>query len=430
MLSGQPAVVFENQLESCHARVVVKTWKAGQEIEIAHDTLLAGNLRIPLPNGLEPGLLDIEFNGDCPMRNCELVFSGGDVHLQLLKGQDGLPRISSDKETAFYWHTNHIIDSLRHSLAELRKLLVVFHHDESLGWLLEQRHQETLERLTASFEVSRKAEGVATASSLLLARNSYIPDWRLPAGEQSREILLNFFKVTNIHDPVLLHSPFFAQKVTDYMSVTSMLSETSKDSALIAGINRFFIQSVPGDTLLKAIISIMRPWLLQNGYDAAAEYLDINYLSVQCAADDDVGLQERLEAYHRVAKGQVAPEIVWLNESNKVGKLSDLPGKDVLIVFWASWCQHCTEAIPAIYQFTVKEGIPVIAIALDKEEEPWEKAIRSMPAWIQLRASGGWNDPWVKLWGVFGTPTIFVLDSNKVIIGKVNKLNDLISLTL
>jgi thiol-disulfide isomerase/thioredoxin len=408
---------------------VVKAWKAGTAVEIAHGTSAEGSLRILLPKETKPGLLNIEFTGDCPLNSCELVFSGSDIHLQLLKGEDGRPRLFADRETEFYWRANQIIDSLRQSLLELRKLLVVFAKDDLLGAKLEQRNHQTQLRLAALFEDFRKTEGVSTACSLLVARDFYVPDWRLPALEQSREIMQNYLNLTDFHDPVFQRSPFFAQKVTDYLSVSSLLTETAKDSVLISAINQFFVTVNPGDTLLRDISAIMRPWLLQNGYDATAEYLDVRYFSSQCTAESDVGLPERIEAYRRTAKGQSAPEIVWIKGSGEIKKLTEFPGKNVLVVFWASWCQHCMETLPAIYNYSVKEGIPVVAIALDKDEEPWGKAIVSMPGWIHLRASGGWNDPWVKLYGVFGTPTIFVLNADKVIIGKVNKLDDLRPLT-
>jgi thiol-disulfide isomerase/thioredoxin len=295
--------------------------------------------------------------------------------------------------------------------------------------LLQQRNNETQHQITGIFEEFKKNKEFPVATSLLLARMLYVPDWRLPPVEQSREILRKYFELNDFRNPVFQRSPFFAQKITDYLSIASMQSETTKDSVLIASVDQFFLTLSASDTLLTDITAIMRKWLLQNGYDAVCEYLDVRYLSAQCTAGNDINLQERLEAYRRTAKGQTAPEIYWINGNGEHGKLSGLTGKNVTVVFWATWCQHCMETLPAIYKYTLQKMIPVIAIAIDQVEEPWGKAIGALPGWIHLRASGGWNDPWIKLYGVYGTPTIFVLDADKKIVGKVSNLDDLISLT-
>ncbi len=430
ILFGQASFVFENRTNPCHGLIVVKAWKNGKLFEIGQDTLSGERLRIELPKSTEPGLLSIEFAGDYPLKNCELVFDGKDIHLQLFNGKDGTPRLSTDPETEFYWRANQIIDSLRLSLLELRKLIVVFAADhDSLSMLLERRNKETHNRLTELFEVFKKKNVYTTASSLLLSRNFYVPDWHLTSEEQSNEILQNYFKLNDYNNRVFQNSPFFTQKITDYLELLSMTVESAKDSVLITGIDKFFINIAADDTLLKDITLIMRSWLLQNGFDAVIEFIDVKYLSAQCLSQSDEGLQERLKAYKLTAKGQTAPEIVWQKDLNKDIKLSELQAKNVLIVFWASWCQHCMETLPEIYKYSQKEGIAVVAIALESVEETWKKAIEVMPNWNHLRASAKWNDPIVKLYGVYGTPTIFVLDSKKKILGKVTKLNDIIILT-
>ncbi|MGE5423772.1 MAG: TlpA family protein disulfide reductase [Syntrophothermus sp.] len=417
---------FKNLFKPYPARISLFTYHSGKKTLIASDTLITDELRIKIPDSIKPGLLEINFSGNFPIPSCEVIYSGSDIPVFLTHSQDR-PGLMAGEETTYYWQKNHYLDSVRNRISDIRQLLVLFYLDQPLYGILQQRYTSTLQQMDVFFDSVSGSTRFKIARSLILSQKYPVPDYSLSATDQRKQILENFFTEFNINDPVFRRSPYLKDKILDYFEIVQKLSESGKDSMIIQGIDDFFARSGISDTVVSEVSPIIRRWLQQNGLDYPAEYLDVKYLSGQCMAENDAGLQERLGAYKRTAKGQPAPEIFWFNEKNQQVSIKDYPGK-MLIVFWASWCQHCRMLLPQINQYTKDNNITVVALSLDTSEEAWDQAISALPGWIHLRASGGWNDGWVKLYGVSGTPTIFVLDEKKIISGKTATLEGALEL--
>ena len=93
-----------------------------------------------------------------------------------------------------------------------------------------------------------------------------------------------------------------------------------------------------------------------------------------------------------------------------------------IVVFWASWCPHCEEMLPLLkpaYDPDNTEKLEIIAVSIDTDESAWKASIAEHDFnWINVSELKGWDSEIGNAYGLVATPTFFILDADKTIIGK------------
>jgi len=94
--------------------------------------------------------------------------------------------------------------------------------------------------------------------------------------------------------------------------------------------------------------------------------------------------------------------------------LAKLKGKVVLIEFWATDCGPCVAGMPALkaaFEKFHEQGFEVVAINLDNKESALRRFIKekALP-WPQHFDGEGWANKFAVQFGIFGIPTIWLVD--------------------
>lgn len=120
---------------------------------------------------------------------------------------------------------------------------------------------------------------------------------------------------------------------------------------------------------------------------------------------------------------QSFPDIVMQGPEGDTRSLSELKGKVVLVEFWASWCNVCSEKncndLLPLYDMYKDRGFEIFAVSVDEDHRQWINGIETyhLP-WIHVSDLQGFASPVSQRFDVNQTPTTYLLDENRNVIGK------------
>lgn len=133
-------------------------------------------------------------------------------------------------------------------------------------------------------------------------------------------------------------------------------------------------------------------------------------------------IEEDEKERQKVAIGQKAPDFSANTPEGTTESLYNNLGKVTIIDFWASWCGPCRRENPnvvALYNKYKDNGLKIIGVSLDKENEKWVQAIADDQLdWLQISNLKFWDDPIAKDYFVESIPATFILDENGTIVAK------------
>ena len=227
------------------------------------------------------------------------------------------------------------------------------------------------------------------------------------------------FKATDFKDKRLLHSGLFGELLDTYVVLMESHSDqvyahlNPSSDALIASLKKT-------PQLQQEVTAYLFNFFEKRSLFKAAEHLALAMLS-----DDSCQLEDKhqalFEQYRKMANGNTAPALQFVNSKSTFTLLSELKNKYKLVIFASSWCPKCVEEIPKIQAFYAgwkeKDDLEVILVSLDTDKEKYETFTQDM-TWITSCDLKGWEGQAARDYCVFATPTLYLLDENNKILVK------------
>lgn len=107
--------------------------------------------------------------------------------------------------------------------------------------------------------------------------------------------------------------------------------------------------------------------------------------------------------------GTTAPDFT-VSDGTKNIQLSQLRGKPVLLVFWATWCPPCVQETPALVELQRQMGdkLTVFAVSVDEDGDAYKNfTAKRMPGVLTARDAAKKSS---SMYGTFAYPESFLID--------------------
>lgn len=133
-------------------------------------------------------------------------------------------------------------------------------------------------------------------------------------------------------------------------------------------------------------------------------------------------LKETLAEREAVSVGAQAPDFTLNDPDGNPVTLSEVykENKITMIDFWASWCGPCRRFNPTLTQIYAKfkdKGFGILGVSLDREKEPWLKAIaHDKLVWKHVSDLAFWDCAAAKLYAIKYIPQSYFVDSEGKIV--------------
>jgi len=249
-------------------------------------------------------------------------------------------------------------------------------------------------------------------------------------------IIQHYFDEIDFTDSLLMRSNILTSRIVKYLSLYQEQGMTQEEleNQLLVAVDTVLEKAFVDQKMYEYIIDFLIGGFEAIGFERGLEHIaNQNMLNELCVnTERKAELENKMELIKKLAIGQPAPDFEVNDLNGNQVKLSNISAKKTILFFWASWCPHCENILPELLKMYDAENtgnIQIVAISIDESDEDLKKLIAENKLdWINIAELKGWDGPIVEEYGIVATPSIYLLDANKTIIGKPGNISELKSL--
>ncbi|OGU54798.1 MAG: hypothetical protein A2V66_06810 [Ignavibacteria bacterium RBG_13_36_8] len=262
-----------------------------------------------------------------------------------------------------------------------------------------------------------------------------IVDFTLPLEEQLTYLKTHALDKVDFNDTGLIYSDVFTNKSIEYLMYyrNPQLPKELLEKEFMVAVDTLLSKAKVNPLVYQHITDYLIDGFKKFGFDAAIDYIVKNYVIVDdlCLDEEtESSIQKRIDQAKLLNVGAIVPNVILPDSNGSEIDLGNLNANKTLIVFYSSWCPHCQELLPELYKLYKKQNnLEVYAISLDEEKKAWLDFVKTHSLdWINVSDQKGWNSKAASDYYIYATPTMFLVNRDRKIVGKPLTYDELMKL--
>lgn len=270
-----------------------------------------------------------------------------------------------------------------------------------------------------------------------IIQSQKIPIIKNNLNERSMRHLLHahFLDPIDFNDSLLLRTPVLKKKWAKYLKLHKQSVKTQQQIQLYKkAIDTILTKASVNPQVYQYAIQFLFDYLEKYGNDQLITHIGQVHQEIKATRQENIiseEIKQKLSAYKKVSMGKQCPNIAFNDILNGQHiQLNQINADYTLIIFWSKSCPHCTKLIPELqelYQQYDREYFQVISIGIEKRPDLYKDYLKEKgyTEWINYSSFRKWEGTYVNRFNVHHTPSMFLLNQDKIITDKPDKLKEL-----
>ncbi len=378
------------------------------------------------------GIYRLQFNNN---KRIDFIYDGEEVNISADANNisDSVTVNTSEFNKLFYSFVN--LNKQYKTKTELLQLILVRYPKNDDYYISTRNKLARLQKQYLEFVniISQKDPNNFIARYI---RSSQLPvvDFTLPLDKQLAFLKAHALDKVDFSNSGLIYSDLFTNKTIEYLTYyrNPQLPKELLEKEFMFAVDSILNKAKVNQLVYQHITEYMIDGFKKFGLDQTLDYIIQNYVIKDDLCLDsktESSIQRRIDQNKKLPVNAVAPNIILPDTDGKVIELKKIVADKLLIVFYASWCPHCKNLIPELnnfYRNQTEKKFEVMAISLDDKKEDWLNFIKNNNLnWVNVSDLKGWGSKAALDYFVYATPTMFLLDSERKILGKPLSIGEL-----
>jgi len=259
------------------------------------------------------------------------------------------------------------------------------------------------------------------------------PDISLSNEARIEFMKAHFFDRSDFTDTALLRTNIISNKILQYLGFyqNNRLSKEQLEIEFIKAVQMIMNKTRQSPAVYAYAMDYLIGGFESYGFDKVITYIADNINLEETCVDDErkAKLEDKVESLKKFAIGLRVPDFTATDLKGNLVKLSGIKSDYTLLLFWATWCPHCTKLIPELKKIYLpgnKDKLEIVAVSLDESRPELEKFLSvGGYNWINISDFKKWQGEIVQQYDIYATPTMLLISKDGTIIAKPMTFDEL-----